>query len=131
DVTRTRQDPRRHNGHRTFTHTLLFNVAVGFGVFELCWHFGKWALLGVLFLTFAMALRGLFQKWAERAGWVIVTLVAAGATYAAFRLLRDHRCYPGLGIGLGAGGIVHLLGDMLTSHGCPLLWPVPTSRRMW
>src|SRR5439155_262926 len=47
DVTRMRNDPRRHNGHRTFTHTLPFNIGVGFGVFELCWHFGKWAVLSV------------------------------------------------------------------------------------
>jgi membrane-bound metal-dependent hydrolase YbcI (DUF457 family) len=36
-----------------------------------------------------------------------------------------------LGVALGVGGIVHLLGDMLTSHGCPVLWPIPTGRRMW
>jgi membrane-bound metal-dependent hydrolase YbcI (DUF457 family) len=131
NVTRMRHDPRRHNGHRTFTHTLPFNIGVGFGVFELCWHYGKWAVMGVLFVTFAMALRGLFEKWAERAGWLIVTLVAAGATYGAYELLPDNRGYPVLGIALGVGGIVHLLGDMITSHGCPVLWPLPTGRRMW
>jgi membrane-bound metal-dependent hydrolase YbcI (DUF457 family) len=131
DLTRTRRDPRLRNGHRTFTHTLPFNVGVGFGVFELCWHYGKWAVLGVLFVTFAMALRGLFEKWARRAGWVIVTLVAAGATYGAYQLLPGNRGYPVLGIALGVGGIVHLLGDMVTSHGCPVLWPIPTGRRMW
>jgi membrane-bound metal-dependent hydrolase YbcI (DUF457 family) len=36
-----------------------------------------------------------------------------------------------LGVALGVGGIVHLFGDMLTSHGCPILWPIPTGRRMW
>src|SRR5258706_3114359 len=36
DLTRTRRDPHLHNGHRTFTHTLPFNVGIGFGVFELC-----------------------------------------------------------------------------------------------
>src|SRR6476660_3559005 len=29
DVTRLRHDPHRENGHRTFTHTILFNVGVG------------------------------------------------------------------------------------------------------
>jgi membrane-bound metal-dependent hydrolase YbcI (DUF457 family) len=131
DLTRTRRDPRLRNGHRTFTHTLPFNIGVGFGVYELCWHFGKWAVLSVLFLTFAMALRGLFEKWAKRAGWVIVTLTAAAGTFAAYEYLPDHRGYPVLGVALGVGGIVHLLGDMLTSHGCPVLWPIPTGRRMW
>ena len=131
DLTRTRRDPRLHNGHRTFTHTLPFNVGLGFGVFELCWHFGKWAVLGVLFVTFAMALRGLFVKWAKRAGWVIVTLVAVAGTAGAYLTLPFGRGYPVLGIALGVGGIVHLLGDMLTSHGCPILWPFPVGRRMW
>ena len=131
DLTRTRRDPRLRNGHRTFTHTLPFNVGVGFGVFELCWHYGRTAVLAVLFVTFAMALRGLFEKWARRAGWLIVTLVAAGATFWAYHLLPGDRGYPVLGIALGIGGLVHLLGDMVTSHGCPVLWPIPTGRRMW
>jgi membrane-bound metal-dependent hydrolase YbcI (DUF457 family) len=131
DLTRMRRDPHLHNGHRTFTHTLPFNIGVGIGVFELCLHFGKPAVLGVLFFTFAMALRGLFQKWARRAGWLIVTLVAAAGAFGAYERLAGGRGYPMLGIALGIGGIVHLLGDMLTSHGCPILWPIPTGRRMW
>jgi membrane-bound metal-dependent hydrolase YbcI (DUF457 family) len=131
NVTRLGKDPHLHNGHRTFTHTLPFNVAVGFGVFELCWRGGKWAVLGVLFVTFAMALRGLFVKWAKRAGWVIVTLVAAAGTAGAYLTLPAGRGYPVLGVALGVGGIVHLLGDMLTPHGCPIFWPFPIGRRMW
>ena len=131
DLTRTRRDPRRHNGHRTFTHTLPFTVGVGVGVFELCLHYGKWAVLPVLFFTFAMALRGLFTKWAERAGWVIVTLVAIAGTVGAYLTLPAGRGYPVLGLALGIGGVVHLLGDMITSHGCPILWPFPVGRRMW
>jgi membrane-bound metal-dependent hydrolase YbcI (DUF457 family) len=132
DLTRGRRDPRRDNGHRTFTHTLPFNVGVGFGVFQLCLHFGKPAVLGILFFTFAMALRGLFEKWAHRAGWVIVTLVAAAGTIGTYGALPAGRGYPILGIALGVGGLIHILGDMLTSHGCPVLWPIPTGRkRMW
>ena len=131
DVTKLRRDPHRDNGHRTLTHTLLFNLAVGFGIFELCLHFGKWAVIGVLFFTFAMALRGLFEKWAQRAGWVIVTIVSAAAAFGAFERLPGGRGYPVLGLAIGVGGIVHLLGDMLTSHGCPVFWPLPLGRRMW
>jgi membrane-bound metal-dependent hydrolase YbcI (DUF457 family) len=131
DLTRMKRDPHLHNGHRTFTHTLVFNVGVGIGVFELCLHYGKWAVLPILFLTFAMALRGLFENWAKRAGWVIVTLTALAATGFAFTRLDSGRGYPMLGVAIGIGGVVHLLGDMLTSHGCPLLWPIPTGRRMW
>jgi membrane-bound metal-dependent hydrolase YbcI (DUF457 family) len=131
DLTRTRRDPHLHNGHRTFTHTLPFNLLVGFGVFKLCLHFGKPAVISVLFITFAMALRGLFAQWSHRAGFVIVTICAAAAAFGAFERLPGGRGYPVLGIALGVGGVVHLLGDMLTPHGCPVLWPIPVGRRMW
>lgn len=132
DLTKMRRDPRRDNGHRTLTHTLPFTVGVGFGVFELCLHFGKWAVLGVLFFTFAMALRGMFQKWAQRAGWLLVTLAAVAATVGAYERLPAGRGYPVLGLAIGVGALVHILGDMLTSHGCPIFWPIPTGgRRMW
>jgi membrane-bound metal-dependent hydrolase YbcI (DUF457 family) len=62
---------------------------------------------------------------------VIVTLVSAGAAFGAFERLPGGRGYPVLGVAIGVGGVVHLLGDMLTSHGCPLLWPLPLGRRMW
>jgi membrane-bound metal-dependent hydrolase YbcI (DUF457 family) len=131
DLTKTRRDPRRENGHRTFTHTLPFTAGAGIGVFELCLHFGKPAVLSVLFVTFAMALRGTFERWAHRAGWLIVTLVSAAATFGAYERLPAGRGYPILGVAIGVGCLVHILGDMLTSHGCPVFWPLPVGRRMW
>lgn len=131
NLTKTRADPRRHNGHRTLTHTLVFNVALGLGVFSACTHFGKTAVLITLFLTFAFALRGLFPGWSKRAGWLIVTGAAAYATWWSDAHLPLHNSYPFLGVALGVGGIVHLLGDMLTSHGCPAFWPMPMYGQAW
>jgi len=131
DITKTRKDPRRHNGHRTFTHTLLFNLALGYGVFEACVHYGKTAVLVTLFLAFAFALRGLFPSWSKRAGWIIVTAAAGYATYWADAHLPLKNGYPLLGIAIGVGGIVHLLGDMITSHGCPAFWPLPLEHQTW
>jgi hypothetical protein len=131
NLTRTKHDPHLHNGHRTLTHTLVFNVGVGVGVAALCNAYGRWAVISVLFLTFAMALRGLFARWAQRAGWVIVTLASAAAAFGVFERLPGERGYPVLGVAIGVGGIVHLVGDMLTSHGSPVFWPVPIGRRTW
>ena len=132
NITRRTGDPRRHNGHRTLTHTLIYNIAVGAGTTALCVRFGKWAVITVLFLTFAMALRGLFEKWAKRAGWIVVTLSAAAAAFWVHQNLPGGRGYPALGVAIGVGGIVHLLGDLLTDRGCPLFWPVPIGRRkLW
>ena len=130
-ATRLRGDPHRENGHRTFTHTLPFAALIGWGTTALCAHFGKWAVVGVVFLMAGLALRGLFEQWAERAGWLIVTLfAAAAAVFTAARLPGD-RGYPLLGFAVAVGCVVHLLGDMITKNGVPILWPIPMGRRMW
>lgn len=127
-LTRGKKDPDRENGHRTLTHTIVYNVALGAGTTLLCWRAGKWAVIGVLFVTFAMMLRGLFVKWAHRAGWVIVTLVSAAAAFGTYQRLPSDRGYPILGLAIGVGGLIHLLGDLLTDRGCPLFWPIPTAK---
>jgi membrane-bound metal-dependent hydrolase YbcI (DUF457 family) len=130
-ITRLKHDPRRRNGHRTLTHTIVFNLGVGYGTLALCNAFGKWAVMGVLFFAFAMALRGLFERWAERAGWLIVTLAAAGAALLVYERLPGDRGYPLLGMAVGVGGLIHLAGDMITRHGSPIFWPIPIGRRLW
>ncbi|MGA8113376.1 MAG: metal-dependent hydrolase [Actinocatenispora sp.] len=130
-ITRAKRDPKRHNGHRTLTHTWLFNVALGFGVGALCARFGKWAVIAVLFLMFGLAIRGLLSEWAKKRGWLLTTLLSAAAALAAYSLLPADRGYPVIGAAIAAGGIVHTLGDMITKAGCPILWPIPTGRRLW
>jgi membrane-bound metal-dependent hydrolase YbcI (DUF457 family) len=78
-----------------------------------------------------MALRGLFEKWAERAGWVIVTLASGGIAWFTAAHLPGDRGYPMLGFAAGVGCFVHLMGDIVTSAGVPIAWPIPTGRRMW
>jgi membrane-bound metal-dependent hydrolase YbcI (DUF457 family) len=131
DLTKTRHDPHRANGHRTLTHTLVFNVGVGIGTWQLALHYGEWAVLPILFMMIGLALRGLFGKRSARAGWIVVTVLAAAAAYFAWRYLHGERGYPLLGVAVGVGGIVHLLGDVITSHGCPVFWPLPISGKTW
>jgi membrane-bound metal-dependent hydrolase YbcI (DUF457 family) len=130
-ATKLSKDPDRHNGHRTLTHTLPFAALMGFGATWLCTRYGKWAVLGVLFFTFGLALRGLFDKWAHRAGWVLVTITSGAAAYGAYIKLPEGRGFPMIGMAVGVGCIVHLLGDIVTRAGVPILWPIPTGRRMW
>ncbi|HEY0000543.1 MAG TPA: metal-dependent hydrolase [Actinoplanes sp.] len=130
-ATRLRRDPRRTNGHRTFTHTLPFAALVGWGTTALCAEYGKWALLGIVFVMAGLALRGLFDRWAERAGWVIVTICAAAIAWFTAANLPGDRGYPILGLAVGVGCFVHLLGDMVTTAGVPILWPIPLGHRMW
>lgn len=130
-ATKLSKDPDRENGHRTLTHTLPFTVLVGWGTTALCAAYGKWAVIGILFFMIGLALRGLFDEWAERAGWVLVTLVSFAAAYFTFLTLPGDRGYPLLGLAVGVGCFVHIMGDIITSAGVPLLWPIPTGRRMW
>ena len=130
-ATRLSKDPRRTNGHRTFTHTLPFAALIGWGTTTLCASYGKWAVVGIVFFMAGLALRGLFDEWAERAGWVIVTLCSAAIAWFTAANLPGDRGYPTLGFAVGVGCFVHLLGDVITSAGVPILWPIPTGRRMW
>ncbi|SDZ12319.1 LexA-binding, inner membrane-associated putative hydrolase [Micromonospora pattaloongensis] len=130
-ATRLSRDPVRNNGHRTLTHTIPFTVLVGWGTTALCAHYGKWAVIGILFFMIGLALRGLFDEWAKRAGWVIVTLVSLAAAYFTYLNLPGDRGYPMIGLAVGVGCFVHIMGDIVTSNGVPILWPIPLKRRMW
>ena len=130
-ATKLSKDPRRTNGHRTLTHTLPFAGLVGWGTTTLCAAYGKWAVVAIVFFMAGLALRGLFDEWAERAGWVIVTLAAAVIAWFTGANLPGDRGYPMLGFAVGVGCVVHLFGDMITKNGVPILWPLPMGRRMW
>ncbi|HWS38130.1 MAG TPA: metal-dependent hydrolase [Actinoplanes sp.] len=130
-ATKLSRDPRRNNGHRTFTHTLPFCLLLGWGTTTLAAKYGEWAVVGIVFFMSGLALRGLFDKWAERAGWVIVTLASALIAWFTAANLSGDRGYPLLGMAVGVGCFVHILGDMITKNGVPILWPIPIRRRMW
>jgi membrane-bound metal-dependent hydrolase YbcI (DUF457 family) len=131
DLTKMRKDPDRRNGHRTLTHTLPFAAGMGALTTWACGNGGKWAVIGILFLMLGLALRGLFHTWAEKAGWIVITILSGAAAYGTFLYLPAGRGYPMLGVAVGVGCVVHLLGDVITSAGVPILWPLPTGRRMW
>lgn len=130
-ATKLSKDPVRTNGHRTLTHTIPFTVLVGWGTTALCAKYGKWAVIGILFFMIGLALRGLFDEWAKRAGWVVVTLVSLAAAYFTYLNLPGDRGYPMIGLAVGVGCFVHILGDIITSAGVPILWPIPIKRRLW
>ncbi|MFI5933635.1 metal-dependent hydrolase [Actinoplanes sp. NPDC051494] len=130
-ATKLSKDPRRNNGHRTFTHTLPFAALIGWGTTSLATSYGKWAVVGIVFFMAGLALRGLFDEWAERAGWVIITITSGVIAWFTAANLPGDRGYPMLGFAVAVGCVVHLLGDMITKAGVPILWPIPINRRMW
>jgi membrane-bound metal-dependent hydrolase YbcI (DUF457 family) len=62
---------------------------------------------------------------------VVVTLLSAAAAWFTFANLPGDRGYPLIGTAVGVGCFVHILGDMITKAGVPILWPIPIKRRMW
>ena len=93
---------------------------------------GKWAVIGhpVLHAGSGPA-RAVPHLGREGAAGSSITILSAGAAYGTYLYLPAGRGYPLLGVAVGVGCIVHLLGDVITSAGVPILWPIPTGRRMW
>lgn len=130
-ITHTGKDGKRRNGHRTFTHTWVFAALLALGLTWLAGRYGKPVVVGALFLTVGLAVRGLMADWARRSGWLLTTLVSVSATVLALQLLPAGLDYSLLGAAVGVGCVVHTVGDMITRAGCPVLWPVPIGRQLW
>lgn len=130
NLTKTTNDEPRHSGHRTLTHTAVFTVGLGLAVAVLCGVFGKYAVIGTLFVTLGLAIRGLLSDWAKQQGWLITTVAALGGAVAAWWLL-PHGNYWWVGAAVAVGATMHLLGDMITKNGCPIAAPFPYRGRNW
>lgn len=130
-ATGTRKDDPNPGGHRGLTHTLLFAVILGAAVSLLCATTGHGVVIGVLFVSVGLAIRGLMADWAKKQGWVVTTLVSAAAAAAAWFYLPGGD-FGWLGLAVAVGCLAHCLGDALTERGCPLFAPiVPISGKRW
>lgn len=130
-LTKSKKDKRRKNGHRTFTHTAVHAGLIGLGTGYLAAEFGKPAVIAILFVLTGLAVRGLLPAAVNKKGWIITTGVALAASFGMFRLLPEERSYWILGLAMGLGCFIHILGDMITKMGSPLLFPVPIKKRRW
>lgn len=121
-------------GHRKGTHSLL-GIAVFVGI---AWLAGLWTvettsfgtvyvgggILAVLLAAFALkALKltrgGVLGPW------------LASLTLAALVALFSPEEWNWLPVAVGVGAAVHVLGDVLTTGGAPLLWPVRFRSPRW
>ncbi|WP_100446507.1 metal-dependent hydrolase [Glycomyces xiaoerkulensis] len=130
-LTKTKKDKKRSNGHRTFTHTAVHAGLMGAGTGLLAAQFGKPAVIAILFVLTGLAVRGLLPSAVNKKGWLITTGAALAASYGMYRLLPEERSYWLMGLAMGIGCFIHILGDMITKMGSPLLFPVPIKKRLW
>lgn len=109
-------------GHRHATHSFFF-VLLAAGVTEGLAQLSPAAVQIFCALLIGIGLRGLgIGVRGPRIGWGgIVNLVLNAGLLGGFALLGVR--YEWIGIAVGLGCLTHLLGDCITTEGCPLLWP--------
>jgi membrane-bound metal-dependent hydrolase YbcI (DUF457 family) len=129
------------DGHRTVTHTIVFAALMGTLVTGLCSLDGITgkilaALLVYVFVRLgAVAVRDAFpgrkrrvRLLGRRRRFHKPTVVALLCAAGSFALVPADVWWLGLAVGVGC--FTHLLGDLITASGCPILWPVPIPSRV-
>jgi membrane-bound metal-dependent hydrolase YbcI (DUF457 family) len=109
-------------GHRHATHSLLFAAAAGAGAHLLAEHqpIGRDVLV---VLMIGLALRALAIGVPGRT--ITSAVLNICLTAGLFIMFRDLGVgYAWLGLAIGIGCLAHVVGDCLTEHGCPVLWPI-------
>lgn len=115
---------RISGGHRHATHSLLFGGLMGLLTWALVSFGGRPAMLALAMLCAAFALRAVRLTELgsnQRLHWPQVALVASAVTWTEARFMPG--VWQWLPIAVAAGCWLHLLGDLLTPEGVPLLWP--------
>lgn len=130
-LTASSKDKPRKDGHRTITHTLAFALISGIAATIIATLWPRWGTLGILFVGTSFALRGLAGGWAKRNGWLILSTVAAAASFLAVTVNPAAVTPQLLGIAVAVGSFTHCLGDSCTIAGCPWAWPVPIRGQRW
>lgn len=119
------RDPGRH---RYLTHTLVFAAALGGAAWWSSELFVVRVVLSVLLVAFAI--RGAAQKIAvvRPLDKPVLRLAVSAALGCCLGWAIEPRQ---LALALAAGCVVHVLGDMMTKSGVPLLWPYMINGKRW
>ncbi|WP_334173447.1 metal-dependent hydrolase [Sinomonas sp.] len=119
-------------GHRNGTHSLL-----GIAVFTaIAWAAGHWTveapavgtlhlgagIVSLLLVAFAAKVLGVFPEGVRRIPWLVAVPLAA---FIAVFAPREQNWFP---LAVALGSAAHIAGDMLTTGGCNLLWPIAIRR---
>lgn len=148
NISRSRYDEPKTNGHRTFFHTTIAAILAGglvalatlstgeVVIWDKTYSWGQVFALIVMAFCLHLALAGVFQKQLKNAkrGFGPYLLMAASwvTTLIISRILPDpDGTYAWLGLAFGLGWYIHLLGDFITKMGVPLLWPIPIRGHRW
>lgn len=148
NVSRSRYDEPKTNGHRTFFHSTVAAIVAGGLVSLATFSTGETTILGktyswgqvfaLLIMAFCLhlALAGVFSKQLKNSkkgfGPYILMASSIAAMLVISRVLpAPDGTYAWLGVAFGLGWYTHLLGDFITKMGVPLLWPIPIRGHRW
>lgn len=124
---------RLAGGHRQATHSLCFAG----GVAVLVWWLERFALAApiLVYACLALVITMVVPARLARRGSAVALVGPVAAGWAVWRAqtgswvtdptaVFDPRTWAWLPVAAGAGVALHLVGDMLTAQGVPLLWPL-------
>lgn len=125
-LTKGPRDEHVKGTHRHLSHTLLFAAAMGAATYFGTRAGGWYAVAGVVLFGVVLAADALGD-------WL---LLVAGAVTAWWAFTASaggelEQLTGWLGIAVAAGCVAHCLGDALTEHGCPFLFPLPIAGETW
>jgi membrane-bound metal-dependent hydrolase YbcI (DUF457 family) len=133
-LTRTKYDRDRDGGHRGITHTALFAAGTGVLTWWLVHLFWLWAVGATLFVFGNYAVRALAGKWAYRHPFLalaVATWCAGVLTLFLWAGSPPELTARWFGIAVAAGCVTHMVGDCMTTQGCPVFFPVPIRGQVW
>lgn len=118
-------------GHRQATHSVVFAATVAAAV----WWLDRFTLTApvIVFASLALTITMLVPGGLARKGSAVALIVPLAAGWAAWRVETGSWLAPAvsthpqrwvwLPVAAGAGVILHMVGDTLTSMGVPWMWP--------
>lgn len=136
NLVHSRYDKDLDNPHRGFYHTtvsaVLCSVLVSLSVM---WG-GVWVALILAFIgvhiTFCTLGKNFKLLKGNKLENNLISLVITGVILGSiYMFLPKDTNWSFVGVAFGVGWFIHILGDMVTTQGVPILWPLPIKGRMW
>jgi len=134
NISRTKHDPHRDGGHRTFTHTAIFAAFAGIVTTALVALNNPWVTGALLFFFCGLGVRGLLHEWDHKADAFVIMASSLIITAVCWNWVHHGINRPQwCGLAVAVGCLAHCLGDLITEEGCPVFWPIPLGRklRLW
>lgn len=138
----TKYDKDLDNPHRSFYHTgasAVLMCGLGSAICSLPGITGKVCALVLAFIGTHVALSTLLKKplksisggTGKLLGALVPFVLSLAVVGILWYTLPAKVPYWQIGMAFGIGWLVHIIGDMCTTSGVPILWPIPIRGKMW